>query len=109
MKDSEDMEAVLETGYHTEKKTEYILRLFVTGATPNSVKAVSNIKRICETYLPGKYMLEIIDLYNQKEMAETEQLVAVPMLIKTFPLPVRKLVGDLSNNTKVLDALGLNI
>jgi circadian clock protein KaiB len=53
-------------------------------------------------------MLEIIDLYNQKELAEAEQVVAVPMLIKTFPLPVRKLVGDLSNNIKVLDALGLN-
>jgi circadian clock protein KaiB len=109
MKNSEDMEAVLAAGNHVDTKAEYMLRLFVTGATPNSVKAVSNIKRICETHLPGKYMLEIIDLYNQKEVAETEQLVAVPMLIKTFPLPVRKLVGDLSNNTKVLDALGLNI
>jgi circadian clock protein KaiB len=108
MKNSEYMEAVLETGYHANKKAEYMLRLFVTGATPNSVKAVSNIKRICETHLAGKYMLEIIDLYNQKELAEAEQLVAVPMLIKTFPLPVRKLVGDLSNNIKVLDALGLN-
>lgn len=108
MKDSEDKGTVSETGYHADKKAEYMLRLFVTGATPNSVKAVSNIKRICETYLPGKYLLEIIDLYNHKEIAEAEQLVAVPMLIKTFPLPVRKLVGDLSNSTKVLDALGLN-
>jgi circadian clock protein KaiB len=108
MKDSEDKGTVSETDYPADKKAEYMLRLFVTGATPNSVKAVVNIKRICETHIAGKYILEIIDLYHRKEMAEAEQLVAVPMLIKTFPLPVRKLVGDLSNSTKVLDALGLN-
>jgi circadian clock protein KaiB len=108
MKDSEDTEAELATGGDADTKVGYLLRLFVTGATPNSVKAVSNIKRICETHLAGKYVLEIIDLYNQKEMAEAEQVVAVPMLVKSFPLPVRKLVGDLSNSTKVLDALGLN-
>jgi circadian clock protein KaiB len=91
------------------RNTDYVLRLFVTGATPNSVRAVSNIKLLCETHLAGKYSLEIIDLYDKKELAEQEQIVAVPMLVKDFPLPIRKLIGDLSNNIKVLDVLGLKL
>lgn len=90
-------------------KPEYILRLFVTGATPNSTRAVTNIKSICEEHVRGKYLLEIIDLYDHREMAELQQVVAVPMLIKILPLPVQKLIGDMSDNKKVLEALGLTI
>lgn len=90
-------------------KPEYILRLFVTGATPNSTRAVTNIKSICEEHVRGKYLLEIIDLYDHQEMAELQQVVAVPMLIKIQPLPVQKLIGDMSDNKKVLEALGLTI
>jgi circadian clock protein KaiB len=86
---------------------EYIFRLFVTGATPNSLRAITNIKSICETYLAGKYSLEIIDVYKNQERAAQEQIVALPMLIKMGPLPQRKLIGDLSNTKKVLEVLSI--
>jgi circadian clock protein KaiB len=90
-----------------EGRDEYILRLFITGATPNSIRAVSNIKQICEEYLQGNYSLEIIDVYQQQELAEKEQLIALPLLVKLDPLPVRRLIGDLSDKEKVLRILGL--
>jgi circadian clock protein KaiB len=88
---------------------KYVLRLFVTGATPNSVRAVTNIKQICEAYLQGNYSLEIVDVYQQQNIAEQEQLIALPLLIKKFPLPERRLIGDLSDIGKVLKGLGLSI
>lgn len=109
MQRSEDQDAALATGVNTDKNGRYMLRLYVTGATPNSVRAISNIKRICETHLPGEYFLEIIDLYNNREIAEQEQVVAVPMLVKVLPLPAQRLIGDLSDNAKVLEVLGLNL
>ena len=86
--------------------SEYVLRLFVTGASANSIRAISNLKRICETHLKGRYSLEIIDVYQQKAIAETEQLIALPLLIKTLPLPRRKLIGDMSDEQKVILGLG---
>jgi circadian clock protein KaiB len=86
---------------------EYVLRLFVTGASSNSLRAISNLKQICETYIKGKYSLEIIDVYQQKSIAETEQIIALPLLIKTLPLPKRRLIGDMSDKAKVLLGLGL--
>lgn|SRR5690606_9505623 len=86
---------------------EYDLRLFITGATPNSVRAVNNIKAICEDHLKGRYALEVIDVYQQEIVAEQEQLVALPLLIKKFPLPERRMIGDLSNTEKVLKGLGV--
>jgi circadian clock protein KaiB len=90
-----------------EGKVEYVLRLFITGATPNSARALTNIKNICEQHLHGRYRLEIIDVYQQKEIAEKEQLVALPLLIKKQPLPERRLIGDFSDTEKVMQALGL--
>lgn len=89
------------------KRNDYVLRLFVTGASPNSVRAIINLKQICETYIKGKYLLEIIDVYQQKKLAETEQIVALPLLIKMIPLPQRRLIGDMSDRDKVLRGLGL--
>lgn len=86
---------------------EYVLQLFVTGATPNSTRAITNIKQICEEHLKGRYSLEIIDVYQQQELAEREQLIALPLLIRKRPLPERKLIGDLSDVDKVLKGLGL--
>src|SRR5688500_17528275 len=86
---------------------EYVLRLFITGATPNSVRAITNIKKLCETYLKGRYSLEIIDVYQQTDIAEQEQLIALPLLIKKLPLPERRMIGDLSDTEKVLKGLGL--
>jgi circadian clock protein KaiB len=91
----------------SEAGLEYILRLFVTGASSNSVRAISNLKQICEKHLKGKYSLEIIDVYQQKAIAETEQIISLPLLIKTYPLPVRRLIGDMSDTDKVLRGLGL--
>jgi circadian clock protein KaiB len=92
---------------NVDKSTVYVLRLFVTGASSNSLRAISNLKRICENHIPGNYSLEIIDVYQQKKVAEIEQIIALPLLIKTFPLPTRRLIGDMSDTDKVLRGLGL--
>lgn len=93
--------------HENEDESHYELRLFVTGASPNSVRAISNIKKICERYIQHKYSLEIIDIYQNAAMAEEEQLIALPLLIKKRPLPERRLIGDMSDNDKVLRGLGL--
>ena len=86
---------------------EYLLHLFITGATPNSTRAVRNIKDICEQHLKGRYELLIIDIYQQPELAQQEDLIGVPTLIKRRPGLVRRLVGDLSDYERVLKALGI--
>lgn len=91
-----------------KSKTEkYLLRLFITGNAPQSVRAIINLKRICEVHLKDRYNLEIIDIYKRPELAKDEQIIAAPTLIKSLPHPFRKLIGDLSDEEKVL--LGLNI
>jgi len=86
----------------------YELHLYVAGATPNSTRAVRNIKEICEQHLPGRYVLRIVDLYQQPELAQQEQIVAAPTLVRRQPLPRRQLVGDLSNRATVLAVLGID-
>ena len=86
---------------------KYILQLFVTGILPNSARAIVNIKEICEKYLSGRYELEIIDIYQQPSRALTEEIIAVPVLIKKFPLPELRVIGDLSDTEKVLKGLNL--
>lgn len=86
----------------------FLLKLFVTGASPNSARAIANLKNICEKYLTGNYDLEIIDVYQQPLKAHNEQIIALPMLVKYFPLPLKRLIGDMSNTEKVLRGLGLN-
>jgi KaiB domain. len=85
----------------------YKLKMFVTGASPNSARAISNIKDICETHLTGMYDLEIIDIYQEPMVAQQEQVIALPMLVKSSPLPFKRLIGDMSDTKKVLRALGL--
>lgn len=89
-------------------KTVYVMRLFVTGASPNSTRAISNLKKILEEYLKGCYELEIIDVYQQPDIAANEQLIALPMLIKSAPGMERKLIGDMSDKQKVLKGLEIN-
>jgi circadian clock protein KaiB len=89
------------------KMPTFILRLFVTGASPNSTRAVANLKNICEEYLKDRYELEIIDVYQQPLTAEREQLIALPLLIKKAPGMERRLIGDMSNKQKVLSGLGI--
>jgi len=85
----------------------YVLRLFVTGILPNSARAVINIKAICEKYLKDRYDLEIIDIYQQPDLALKEEIIAVPLLIKKSPLPEQRMIGDLSNIENVLKGLGI--
>jgi circadian clock protein KaiB len=89
------------------RQRKYVLRLYVSGSTGKSTQAVENIKRICEEYLKNRYDLQVIDLYQQPQLARGEQIVAVPTLIKRFPLPLRRLIGDMSNQEKVLWGLDL--
>jgi circadian clock protein KaiB len=89
------------------KEDIYILRLFVTGILPNSTRAISNINAICEQYLKGRHELVIIDIFQQPDLALTEDLIAVPLLIKKFPLPEQRIIGDLSDTLKVLEGLDI--
>ncbi len=86
----------------------YKLKLFVTGSTPRSTKAVSNVRSICEEHLAGRYHLEVIDLYQRPELAREEQVLAAPTLVRELPEPIRKVVGDMSNEDKVLYSLNID-
>jgi circadian clock protein KaiB len=86
----------------------YVLRLYVTGASPNSMRAIINTRNLCEEYLRERYDLEIIDVYQQPEIAKHENIIALPMLVKKFPLPEKRLIGDLSDIKKVLNSIGLS-
>jgi circadian clock protein KaiB len=91
-----------------KKATErYVLRLYVTGATPQSTLAILNVKRVCEEHLQGRYDLEVVDIYQKPSLAKDEQIVAAPTLIKQLPAPLRRLIGDLSSRERVL--LGLDL
>ncbi len=85
----------------------YVLRLYVAGQTPNSLRAIANINLICEEHLKGRYALEVIDLYQQPKLAQGEQIIAVPTLIRKLPEPLRRIIGDLSDTERVL--VGLDI
>ena len=89
------------------KRAKYILRLYVTGSSGRSLRAVQNLKKICEEYLPDDYDLEVIDIYENPTAAREEQIIAAPTLVKKLPRPLRKFVGDLSNTQKIL--IGLDI
>ena len=86
---------------------KYMLRLFVTGILPNSIRVIENINAICEEYLKGRYELDIIDIYQQPSLALKEGIIVIPVLIKTFPLPEERLIGDMSNTEVILKALHL--
>jgi len=95
----------VKVGVEDALAAKYILRLFVTGILPNSARAVVNIKAICEKYLKGRYELEIIDIYQQPSLTLTEEIIAIPVLIKKFPLPEERLIGDMSDIVNVLKGL----
>ena len=84
-----------------------MLKLYVTGATARSLRAIANVKAICEQYLKGRYDLEVMDIYRRPELLRRDQIVAVPTLVKKLPLPLRLLVGDLSRTEQVLQGLDL--
>jgi circadian clock protein KaiB len=85
----------------------YALKLYIAGQTPKSLEAINNIKNICEGNLKGRYELEVIDLYLQPQLAQGDQIIALPTLIKKLPPPLRRIIGDMSNTERVL--VGLDI
>lgn len=93
-----------------EQKTElFELRLYIAGQTPRSMTALSNLKRYCEEHLKGKYSIEIIDLLKNPQLAEGDQILAIPTLVRKVPLPIRKIIGDLSDKEKVLVGLDIKV
>jgi circadian clock protein KaiB len=85
----------------------YTLRLYITGQTPRSVASIRNLRTVCDKYLTGRFELQVIDIYQQPELAKEAEIIAAPTLVKRLPLPLRKLVGDLSDEQRVL--LGLDV
>lgn len=102
-----DRRIEFEAAQAAEDKTQYVLQLFVTGVTASSMRAIANLKTLCETHLAGRYTLEVVDLYEQPGQARANQVLAVPTLIKILPQPLRRIIGDLSNEEQVL--VGLNL
>ncbi len=99
------------TSLHTDlsppRDAKYVLRLYITGVTPRSTRAIANIRRIAEEHLRGRYKLEVVDIYQQITLARDEQIIAAPTLLKKLPLPLRRIVGDLSDKERVLVGLDL--
>jgi circadian clock protein KaiB len=88
-------------------KEEWKLRLYVAGQTPKSLTAFANLKRICDEHLAGRYHIEVIDLMRQPELAQTDQIIALPTLVRKLPEPIKRIVGDLSNSERVI--VGMNL
>jgi len=88
-------------------RTEWQLRLYVAGSTPRSAAALHNLKRLCETHLAGRYSIDVVDLLVNPQLAAGDQILAVPTLVRKFPEPIRKIIGDLSNEERVL--VGLDV
>jgi circadian clock protein KaiB len=90
------------------KGTPYVLRLFITGTTSRSSRAIANLRRVCEERLHGEYDLEVVDIYQHPEAAQQYQILAAPTLVKMLPLPLRRIIGDLANEERVLAGLDLS-
>jgi circadian clock protein KaiB len=103
----QDATGAFELALEDAGKGDYLLRLYVSGMTPNSIRAIENIRKICAEHLEGRYQLEIIDIYQQPIFAKEGQIVAAPTLVKELPPPLRKFIGDMSQTEKIL--LGLDL
>jgi circadian clock protein KaiB len=101
---SEDPPATPSSPEHTKA---YVLRLYIAGQTPKSVLAIANLREICETHLQGRYEIEIIDLLENPQLAQGDQILALPTLVRRLPEPIKKIIGDLSNRERVLVGLDL--
>ena len=85
------------------------MRLYVTGATPRSSRAIANLRKLCDEFLAGRYKLEIVDVYQQPELAREGQIIAAPTLVKSFPRPLRRFIGDMSNTANLLAGLNVEV
>lgn len=101
-------EPVVQASFHVCQENEpYLLRLYVGGMSPNSRRAINNVKKICADHLLGRHQLEIIDVYQQPFLAKERQIIAAPTLVKEMPLPLRKFIGDMSQTQRILMGLGV--
>ena len=100
-------ETPLQTLAELEDQQHYVLRLYVTGMTPRSTRAIHSIRSICEEFLAGRFDLEIIDVYQQPGLIRDEQIFATPTLVKKGPTPERRMIGDMSDRARVISGLGL--
>ena len=91
----------------TEQTEGYNLRLYVAGQTPKSIAAIANLKNLCERHLAGRYSIDIVDLMQNPSLAQRDQIVAIPTLVRKLPEPIKRIIGDLSNTERVL--IGLDI
>lgn len=107
VKKSEASKRELEKALVRTGREKYVLRLYVAGITPRSTKAIMNVKETCEEFLKNRYELEVIDIYQQPNLAQGEQIIAAPTLIKKLPLPLRRLIGDMSDKEKFLVGIDL--
>ncbi|MBN3945003.1 MAG: thiol-disulfide isomerase [Nostoc sp. NMS7] len=107
LEESDEMTASFEQAIALGDLQHYYLRLYIAGTTPRSMQSLKNLKLLCETYLQGRYELEVIDVYQSSPELQVDNVVAIPTLVKHLPLPLRQIIGDLSDTEKVL--LGLNI
>lgn len=87
------------------KSRKVIMRLYVTGASPRSTRAITNLRRLCDEHLPGGYELEVVDIYQQPHLAIEGQIIAAPTLVKSLPAPLRKFIGDMSDTQSILTGL----
>lgn len=106
-KEVKDSTRAFEEALKEEKKKKYVLRLYVSGTTPKSSRAIRNLRKICDERLEGRCELEVVDVYQQPNVAIDEHVMATPTLVKKLPLPLRKLIGDLSDTEHVLVGLDL--
>jgi circadian clock protein KaiB len=104
---SDDLAAFETAVTAAQDTTHYVLRLYVTGTTPHSTRAIVNIRKICEEHLQGRYVLEVVDISRHATLAEGEQIIAAPTLIRQLPLPLRRFIGDMSQTEHIL--LGLDL
>ena len=100
-------QAELEEAASKRPAQRYVLRLYIAGLTPRSTLAIQNIRKLCEEHLGGRYDLQVIDVYRHPVLAEGEQIIAAPTLIKQLPLPLRRFIGDMSNTERILVGMDL--
>ncbi|MEO5656672.1 MAG: circadian clock KaiB family protein [Nitrospiria bacterium] len=98
---------IVNTPSGADREPDFVLRLYVTGTTPQSTRAIANLKRVCDRHLRGRYHLTVIDIYQQPHLATNEQIIATPTLLKQLPLPVRRLIGDMTDEERLLIGLDL--
>ncbi len=107
MNDPKDRTSEFEKALADRDERTYVLRLYVVGMTPRSMEAITTLKKVCEEHLKGRYEIEIIDLYEHPEQATERQIIAAPTLIKELPLPLRRFIGNLTNEARILKGLDI--